>query len=86
MNLLLSYLESGEDNLGYGLALVAGVFGAELTRACSFSVFMIFGSQTGRYSFSWSHCQNVKKNVLKVIFGCLSKEFIHILVCKLFKQ
>ena len=44
---IISYLESDITSLGYGLALTAGVFACEMTRACSFSNLMLVGNQTG---------------------------------------
>ena len=48
MQQIISYLESDITSLGYGLALTAGVFACEMTRACSFSNLMLVGNQTGK--------------------------------------
>ena len=48
VNLLLVYLESDDNNLGYGLTLVAAVFACEITRACVDSGYLVYSSQTGK--------------------------------------
>ncbi|KAL3879125.1 hypothetical protein ACJMK2_031436 [Sinanodonta woodiana] len=48
LQLIVSYLETKEESIGYALGLIAAVLVCEVVRACSFSSVMIFSAHTGR--------------------------------------
>ena len=56
VKLILSYLESSDDNVWYGLGLAASLLTCQITRACAFQAVAIYGPQTGQntspYSFN----------------------------------
>ncbi|XP_078324316.1 ATP-binding cassette sub-family C member 5-like [Crassostrea virginica] len=47
LNLIIQYLESEEDDILYGLGLVACVAACQVLRATSFCVIIVFGVETG---------------------------------------
>jgi len=47
MEVLISYLESTDATLAYGLSLIAIVFVGQIVRAISFTFITVFGAQTG---------------------------------------
>ena len=48
LNLIIQYLESEEDDILYGLGLVACVAACQVLRATSFCVIIVFGVETGK--------------------------------------
>ncbi|XP_048775785.2 ATP-binding cassette sub-family C member 5-like [Ostrea edulis] len=47
LNLIINYLESEDENLWYGIALVACMAACQIIRATSFCAIIVFGAQTG---------------------------------------
>jgi len=47
LNMVVTYLESDDDDIVYGVGLSVAMLGCEVIRAVSFTVNQVFGTQTG---------------------------------------
>ena len=59
LNMVVTYLESDDDDIVYGVGLSVAMLGCEVIRAVSFTVNQVFGTQTGLslylFYLSWRH-------------------------------
>jgi hypothetical protein len=62
LNLIIGYLESEDENLWYGVGLIASMAACQIIRATTFCAIIVFGAQTGIFITNIPICSPLRGN------------------------